>query len=68
MAFAFFRLISPHLFFEYLDQPICDSTNPSSAADIVLSSVQIVQLDALFDPNNIAGARYPKAGWVGIED
>ena len=39
----------------------------AKAADIVLKSQQIDELDKLFSPNKIAGARYPKAGWGGIE-
>jgi len=37
------------------------------AADIKLSAKQVTQLDELFNPDNITGARYPDAGWVGIE-
>ena len=37
------------------------------AADIALSPAEIAQLDTLFDPREVAGARYPEAGMVGIE-
>jgi aryl-alcohol dehydrogenase-like predicted oxidoreductase len=39
----------------------------ASAVDVVLTSDEITQLDALFDPQVVAGARYPEAGMVGIE-
>lgn len=39
----------------------------ASAAHIHLTTEQIHQLDELFHPDCIAGARYPDAGWVGIE-
>ncbi|PKO66221.1 MAG: aldo/keto reductase [Betaproteobacteria bacterium HGW-Betaproteobacteria-16] len=38
-----------------------------SAADIVLTPGEIAQLDLLFDPKVVAGARYPDAGLVGME-
>ncbi|MDR7152730.1 aryl-alcohol dehydrogenase-like predicted oxidoreductase [Hydrogenophaga palleronii] len=38
-----------------------------SAADIVLTPGEIAQLDLLFDPTVVAGARYPDAGLVGME-
>lgn len=37
------------------------------AADITLSVDEIARLDRLFDPESVAGARYPDAGFVGIE-
>lgn len=37
------------------------------ATDIKLSGEQIKQLDTLFANENIAGERYPDAGWGGIE-
>ena len=38
-----------------------------SAVDIVLTPDEIEQLDRLFDPQAVAGARYPDAGLLGIE-
>ena len=38
-----------------------------SAVDIALTPDEIAQLDRLFDPQAVAGARYPEAGLVGIE-
>lgn len=37
------------------------------AADVVLTAEDVAELDALFDPARVAGARYPDAGFVGIE-
>lgn len=37
------------------------------AADIHLTSSQIEQLDSLFKVKDVAGERYPTAGWGGIE-
>lgn len=39
----------------------------AQAMDIQLTSEQVSELDELFDPSNIAGERYPDAGWSGIE-
>lgn len=39
----------------------------AQAAKITLKSEQIDELDELFNPCNIAGERYPEAGWGGIE-
>lgn len=39
----------------------------ASAVGVALSPEEIAQLDALFDPKGVAGARYPEAGMVGIE-
>ncbi len=38
-----------------------------AAADLVLSAPELAQLDQLFDPAQVAGARYPEAGFAGIE-
>lgn len=38
-----------------------------AAAGIHLSADELAQLDALFDPQRVAGARYPDAGFVGME-
>lgn len=37
------------------------------AADVALTAEDVAELDALFDPARVAGARYPDAGFVGIE-
>jgi len=37
------------------------------AASVTLDAGEIAELDALFAPGNVAGARYPEAGFVGIE-
>ncbi|WP_295532363.1 aldo/keto reductase, partial [uncultured Pseudacidovorax sp.] len=37
------------------------------AAAVTLSAAQVEALDALFPPGATAGARYPDAGWAGIE-
>ena len=37
------------------------------AAEVRLDSPEVAELDALFDPTKVAGARYPDAGFVGIE-
>lgn len=39
----------------------------AAAADITLSADEVAALSALFSPDAVAGARYPEAGWVGIE-
>ena len=39
----------------------------AAASDIVLSTAEISELDALFAPEAIEGGRYPEAGMVGIE-
>ena len=39
----------------------------AAAADHRLSAAEIDELDRLFDPALVAGARYPAAGMVGIE-
>lgn len=39
----------------------------AQAANITLKSKQIDELDELFNTHNIAGERYPEAGWGGIE-
>ncbi|WP_296402001.1 aldo/keto reductase [Zoogloea sp.] len=38
-----------------------------AAADLMLSSAELAELDALFHPTQVAGARYPEAGMAGIE-
>jgi aryl-alcohol dehydrogenase-like predicted oxidoreductase len=38
-----------------------------SASDVELTPNEIEQLDRLFDPHAVAGARYPDAGLLGIE-
>jgi aryl-alcohol dehydrogenase-like predicted oxidoreductase len=38
-----------------------------SASDVELTPNEIEQLDRLFDPQAVAGARYPDAGLLGIE-
>ena len=45
----------------YLEQ------NVAAAARDPLTTEQVAQLDALFDPARVAGARYPEAGMAGIE-
>ncbi|WP_313313273.1 aldo/keto reductase [Pulveribacter sp.] len=37
------------------------------AASVTLDAGEIAELDALFARGNVAGARYPEAGFVGIE-
>ncbi|MES2610301.1 MAG: aldo/keto reductase [Pseudomonadota bacterium] len=37
------------------------------AAEVALSPDEVAELDRLFDPAKVAGARYPDAGFVGIE-
>lgn len=37
------------------------------AAGIVLSAEEIAALDRLFEPTAVAGARYPDAGFLGVE-
>lgn len=39
----------------------------AAAADVPLSAAEIAELDALFDPVRVVGARYPSAGLVGME-
>ena len=39
----------------------------AAAADIHLDAHELAQLDTLFDPQRVAGARYPDAGFVGME-
>ena len=39
----------------------------AAAADITLSTEEVATLSTLFSPDAVAGARYPEAGWVGIE-
>jgi aryl-alcohol dehydrogenase-like predicted oxidoreductase len=39
----------------------------SAATDIELSADEMAQLDLMFAPDKVAGARYPEAGMVGIE-
>lgn len=38
-----------------------------ASAKMPLSPQEIAQLDALFEPQRVAGARYPEAGFVGME-
>lgn len=38
-----------------------------SAAGVLLDGSEVPALDALFAPDAVQGARYPDAGWVGIE-
>ena len=38
-----------------------------AATDVRLTDAQVGELDRLFDPTKVAGARYPDAGRVGIE-
>lgn len=38
-----------------------------STVDTVLTADEVAQLDQLFDPQSVAGARYPDAGLLGIE-
>lgn len=40
----------------------------AKATNIKLTAEQIKALDDLFDPQNIAGERYPNVGWGGIEN
>jgi aryl-alcohol dehydrogenase-like predicted oxidoreductase len=44
----------------YLEQNV-------AATQAVLTAAQVAELDALFDPAQVAGTRYPEAGMVGIE-
>lgn len=39
----------------------------AQAADVTLTVGELEALDRLFDPQSVAGARYPDAGFVGIE-
>ncbi|WP_374492355.1 aldo/keto reductase [Zoogloea sp.] len=39
-----------------------------AAADLVLSSAELAELDTLFHPERVAGARYAEAGMAGIEN
>jgi aryl-alcohol dehydrogenase-like predicted oxidoreductase len=38
------------------------------AASVVLNAQELAELDRMFDPAQVAGARYPQAGFVGIEN
>jgi len=38
-----------------------------AAAQVALSADELAELDRLFDPAAVAGARYPEAGFVGVE-
>lgn len=38
-----------------------------AAAAVRLSAAELAELDALFAPERVAGARYPAAGMAGIE-
>lgn len=40
----------------------------ASAVDVQLDASEMQALDQLFDPQGVAGARYPDAGFVGIEN
>ncbi|MET3516561.1 MAG: aldo/keto reductase [Gammaproteobacteria bacterium] len=42
-------------------------TQNVGAAGVALDSAQMAALDRLFSPGSAAGARYPDAGWAGIE-
>jgi aryl-alcohol dehydrogenase-like predicted oxidoreductase len=44
----------------YLEQNV-------AAVDAALTVAQLAELDRLFDPQRVAGTRYPDAGMVGIE-
>lgn len=46
-------------------QPYLESN--ASAMDLALSAQDIAELDQLFAPDKVAGARYPDAGFAGIE-
>lgn len=37
------------------------------AVGVQLDAAEIAALDQLFNPERVAGARYPDAGFVGIE-
>ena len=39
----------------------------AAAAELALSAAEVAELDAMFDPAKVSGARYPDAGWAGIE-
>jgi aryl-alcohol dehydrogenase-like predicted oxidoreductase len=39
----------------------------AAAAECRLGAEEVAELDALFVPERVAGARYPEAGMVGIE-
>ncbi len=38
-----------------------------AAAQVALSAGQMAQIEAVFAPGAAQGARYPQAGWVGME-
>ena len=38
-----------------------------AACSLVLPDAVMAQLDAMFAPGSVAGARYPDAGWAGVE-
>ena len=38
-----------------------------AACSLVLPDAVMEQLDAMFAPGSVAGARYPDAGWAGVE-
>lgn len=39
----------------------------AAAANLALTPAEIAELDALFDPKQVSGERYPEAGFVGVE-
>ncbi len=39
----------------------------AAAAEVLLTTEQVAALNALFASEQISGARYPDAGWAGIE-
>lgn len=42
-------------------------TENLAATQLALHADEVAELDHLFDPAKVAGARYPDAGWAGIE-
>ena len=39
----------------------------AGATSATLSAAEVLELDALFTPDRVSGARYPAAGMLGIE-
>jgi hypothetical protein len=39
----------------------------AAASNVVLDADTLIELDRLFDPQAVAGDRYPQAGFVGME-
>ena len=43
------------------------SPENAAAVDLILTDVEMAELDALFHPDAVAGARYAAGGAAGIE-